>query len=165
MPGMLGSLDMKKFLGRTVPQPNKINFKGGRSMLLSAWNLWLIQIYGFCMQHLDFHQQIGEICTIWVNNQWRSWQKWSWCHCWRASIHKLFYLVDRIYSCSTKLLGMVSDPITMDFSFAIDQELSRKNVEWGYGVLKLKFQILSNLSNLLPLRWNILCFYGYNLDA
>ena len=58
---------------------------------------------------------------------------------------KLFYAVDGIYPYLTHLLGTASDPITkLDSRFAMDQEAARKDVEQGFGVLRLKFLILSN---------------------
>lgn len=44
------------FIERIVTQPWKDNFKDRRSMLPSFWNLWLIQLYEFDMQHLDLQE-------------------------------------------------------------------------------------------------------------
>jgi hypothetical protein len=62
---------------------------------------------------------------------------------------KLFYLVDGIYPALTRFLGPENDPATeLDGSYKIYQEGSRKDVEHGYGVLKLKFLALTHPINL-----------------
>ena len=62
---------------------------------------------------------------------------------------KLIYLVDGIYPPLTRFLSSESDPHTkLAFSFAQDQEAFRKDVERGFGVLKLKFLSLLHPINL-----------------
>jgi hypothetical protein len=62
---------------------------------------------------------------------------------------KLFYFMDGIYPSLTRFLGPENDPATeLDDSYKIDQEGSRKDVERGYGVLKLKFLALTHAMNL-----------------
>ena len=65
-------------------------------------------------------------------------ENWPWLHCWWASIFQLFYLVDGIYPCLTHFLGTATDLITqLNSSCAMDQDAARKDVEQGFGVLKL----------------------------
>ena len=54
--------------------------------------------------------------------------------------NKLFYLVDGIYPQLTRFLSSESDPHTkLAYSFIQDQESHRKDIEQGFGALKLKF--------------------------
>jgi hypothetical protein len=59
--------------------------------------------------------------------------------------NKLFYLVDGIYPSLSRFLGQEIDPATkLDGAFKMVQESSRKDVERGYGVLKIKFLALTH---------------------
>jgi hypothetical protein len=58
---------------------------------------------------------------------------------------KLFYLVDGIYPSLVRFLATISDPKTKIASyFAKKQEAARKDVERGFGVLKIKFLCLKH---------------------
>jgi hypothetical protein len=63
--------------------------------------------------------------------------------------NKLLYLVDGIYPQLTHFLASESDPHTrLALFFAQEQESDRKDVERGFGVLKLKFLSLVHPINL-----------------
>ena len=58
---------------------------------------------------------------------------------------KLMYLVDGIYPSLSRFQGTETDPATkLDGNFNMDQESSQKDVERGYGVLKIKFLVLTH---------------------
>ena len=62
---------------------------------------------------------------------------------------RLYTLVDGIYPSLSHFLGPETDPTTkLDGSIKIDQEGSRKDVERGYKMLKIKFLPLSHAINL-----------------
>ena len=62
---------------------------------------------------------------------------------------KLFYLVNGIYPSLSCFISSESDPHTkIAYSFATDQESLRKDVERGFGVLKIKFLALTHPINL-----------------
>ena len=65
--------------------------------------------------------------------------------------NKLYYLVDGIYPSLSRFVGPENDPTThLDGCFKVDQEAACKDVERGYGVLKLKFLVLAHPINLHP---------------
>ncbi len=62
---------------------------------------------------------------------------------------KLYYLIDGIYPSLSQFLGPETDPVTrLDGTFKIKQEGSQKDVEQGFGVLKIKFLALTHPINL-----------------
>ena len=62
---------------------------------------------------------------------------------------KLYNLVDGIYPSLSWFLGPETDPVTrLDGTFKIKHERSQKDVEQGYGVLKMKFLALTHPINL-----------------
>ena len=62
---------------------------------------------------------------------------------------KLFYLVNGIYPSLTRFISSEPDPHTnIAYSFASDQEAYRKDIERGFGVLKIKFLALTHPINL-----------------
>ncbi len=62
---------------------------------------------------------------------------------------QLYYCVDGIYPSLSRFLGTETDPSTrLDGSFKVDQEGARKDVERGFGVLKIKFLSLTHPINL-----------------
>jgi hypothetical protein len=62
---------------------------------------------------------------------------------------KLFYLIDGSYHCIATCLPTGPDPTTkLDISYAVDQEGGRKDVARSYGVLNIKYILLTHLINL-----------------
>ena len=61
---------------------------------------------------------------------------------------KLFHLVNGIYPSLTRFISSEPDPHTnIAYSFASDQEAYRKDIERGFGVLKIKFLTLTHPIN------------------
>ncbi len=151
MPGMLGSLDVTKVHWKNCPTALKGQFQGKEkyaSIALESvvdYNLWF------------WHASFGFPGTL---NDINIWERSTLLESMLNGQHddidhefvldgevftKLFYLVDGIYPSLTRFLGPENDLATeLDGSYKIDQEGSRKDVERGYGVLKLKFLALSH---------------------
>ena len=77
--------------------------------------------------------------------------------------NKLYYLVDGIYPSLSWFVGPENDPTThLDGRFKVDQEAARKDVEHGYGVLKVKFLVFAHPIILHPQGWHLLPGDGNN---
>eukprot|EP00804_Cyclotella_cryptica_P030944 CCRYP_019607-RA/>CCRYP_019607-RA protein AED:0.19 eAED:-0.03 QI:0/0/0/1/0/0/2/0/206 len=114
MPGMLGSLDVTKVHWKNCPTALKGQF------------------------------QCQEKCATIALEAVVDHNLWFW-HGDGKDFNKLYYLVDGIYASLSRFLGPENDPTTqLDGSFKVDQEAARKDVERGYGVLKLKFLVLTH---------------------
>ena len=62
---------------------------------------------------------------------------------------KLFYLVNGIYPSLSRFISSEPDPhMKIAYSFAADQEAYRKDIERGFGVLKIMFLALMHPINL-----------------
>jgi hypothetical protein len=155
IPGMMGSLDVTKVHWKRCPTAWKGQFQGREkvaSIGLEAVvdnNLWF------------WHAAFGFPGTL---NDINIWERSSLYESMIDGRHdeldfeflvdgdvfdKLIYLVDGIYPPLTRFLSSESDPHTkLAFSFAQDQEADRKDVERGFGVLKLKFLSLLHPINL-----------------
>ena len=158
IPGMLGSLDVTKIYWKNYPTALKGKFQGKEkyaSLALEVvvdYNLWFW-----------FHASFGFPGTM---NDINIWERSS---LFESMLNgngkhdeidhdfvldgevfsKLFYLVDGMYPSLTRFLGPENDPATqLDGSYKINQEGSRKDVERGYGVLKIKFLALTHPINL-----------------
>eukprot|EP00804_Cyclotella_cryptica_P025463 CCRYP_017203-RA/>CCRYP_017203-RA protein AED:0.21 eAED:0.25 QI:0/0/0/1/0/0/2/0/134 len=132
MPGMLGSLDVTKVHWKNCPTALKGQFQGQEKCAtisleaVSDQNLWfwhdgnVPRCWNRCYGN---HEQIDHRFTLDGKDS-----------------NKLYYLVDCIYPSLSRFLGPENDPKThLDGSFKVDQEAACKDVEHGYGVLKLKF--------------------------
>jgi hypothetical protein len=155
IPGMMGSLDVTKVHWKKCPSAWKGQFQGrekiasigleavvdtnlwfwhaafGYPGTLNDINVWEPSLLYESMidgrhEELDFEYMVdGEVFV------------------------KLLYLVDGIYPPLTRFLSSESDPHTkLAYSYARDQEAFRKDVERGFGVLKLKFLSLLHPINL-----------------
>lgn len=155
MPGMLGSLDVTKVYWKNCPTALKGQFQGREkyaSIALEAvvdHNLWF------------WHASFGFPGTL---NDINIWERSSLLESMLNGRHeqidhpftlddkpfkKLYYLVDGIYPSLSRFLGTETDPNTrLDGSFKIEQEAARKDVERGFGVLKIKFLSLTHPINL-----------------
>ena len=155
IPGMMGSLDMTKVHWKKCPSAWKGQFQGREkiaSIGLEAvvdTNLWF------------WHAAFGFPGTL---NDINVWERSSLYESMIDGRHeeldfeymvdgevfdKLLYLVDGIYPPLTRFLSSESDPHTkLAYSYARDQEAFRKDVERGFGVLKLKFLSLLHPINL-----------------
>ncbi len=155
IPGMMGSLDVTKVHWKKCPTAWKGQFQGREkiaSIGLEAVvdnNLWF------------WHAAFGFPGTL---NDINIWERSSLYESMIDGRHeeldfefmvdgevfdKLLYLVDGIYPPLTRFLSSESDPHTkLAFSYAQDQEAFRKDVERGFGVLKLKFLCLLHPINL-----------------
>ena len=152
--GCLDHLMWQKFLQELSGSPERTISRTRKLCChLSKISWWYKFVDLACCIWVSFnskqYQHLGEVDIAWVNDKWRSQKIYHDFIVDGQVYYKLFYLVDGIYSHLTNFLGTATDPILkLDSSFAINQEASRKDVEWGFGVLKLKFQILSNPINL-----------------
>jgi len=151
MPGMLGSLDVTKVHWKNCLTALKGQFQGREKCATIALeavvdhNLWF------------WHGSFGFPGTL---NDINIWERSSLLESMLNGQHeqidhqftldgkdfnKLYYLVDGIYPSLSRFLGPENDPTTqLDGSFKVDQEAARKDVERGYGVLKLKFLVLTH---------------------
>jgi hypothetical protein len=145
MLGMLGSLDVTKVHWKNCPTALKGQIQGKEkyaSIALESvidYNLWFWHAYfGFpgTMNDINIWER-STLLESMLNGK----------HddidhefvLYGEVFTKLFYLVDGICPSLTRFLGPEIDPATeLDGSYKIDQEGSRKDVERGYGVLKLK---------------------------
>jgi hypothetical protein len=155
MPEILGSWDVTKVHWKNCPTALKGQFQGQEKCATIAlesvvdYNLWFWHAsfgYPGTMNDINIWERSSLLELTLNGNHDKIDHEFT--HDGKAFI-KLYYLVDGIYPSLSRFLGPETDPTTkLDGSFKIDQEGSRKDVECGYGVLKIKFLSLSHAINL-----------------
>eukprot|EP00804_Cyclotella_cryptica_P015099 CCRYP_000680-RA/>CCRYP_000680-RA protein AED:0.00 eAED:0.00 QI:23/-1/1/1/-1/1/1/26/445 len=155
MPGMLGSLDVTKVHWKKCPTALKGQFQGREKCATIALEAVVYHNLWFWHGSFEFPGTLNDI---------NMWERSSLLESMLNGRHdqidhqytldnkpfkKLYYLVDGIYPSLSRFLGTETDPSTrLDGSFKVDQEAARKDVERGFGVLKLKFLSLTHPINL-----------------
>ncbi len=155
MPGMLGSLDVTKVHWKNCPTALKGQFQGREKCATIALEAVVDHNLWFWHGSFGFPGTLNDI-NIWerssllesmlngrheqIDHQFTLDEK---------TFTQLYYLVDGIYPSLSRFLGTETDPSTrLDGSFKVDQEGARKDVERGFGVLKIKFLSLTHPINL-----------------
>ena len=149
--GMMGSLDVTKVVWQNCPAALKGQYQGKEGVAtigleaVADHNLWLWHsAFGFAWSLNDIN--IWERSTLFQSMQDGTHHQLDFTFTADGEIFDhLYYLVDGIYPALARFLPTISDPKSKIASFfAKKEEAYRKDVERGFGVLKIKYLCLKH---------------------